>query len=269
MAQRRMFSKKITDTDKFLDMPMSAQCLYFHLNMEADDEGFLGNARTVQRKVGASSDDLKLLIAKSFIIPFESGVVVIKDWRVHNYIQNDRFTPTMYKEEKMLLHQRFEDGKGQNLVNVYKMDTQVRLGKDSIDKDNNINNGQSEVNNPMSDFEKLWSLYPKKQKKDIAYKAYLKAIKSGTTNVDIQTGIMNYRKHIEIKKIENEYIQQGGHWFNQKRWEDEYDMTPRSNNNYKNTIKSIEMTETEKQALHDKDVPVDDETIKKLRGRLG
>ncbi|WP_249274517.1 replisome organizer [Candidatus Enterococcus clewellii] len=100
MAQRRMFSKKITDTDLFLDMPLSAQCLYFHLNMEADDDGFLGNAKTIRRKIGASEDDLKLLTAKQFIIPFESGVVVIKDWKIHNYIQKDRYNKTMFFEEK-------------------------------------------------------------------------------------------------------------------------------------------------------------------------
>src|SRR5699024_9677123 len=90
MAQRRMFSKKITETDLFLDMPMSAQCLYFHLNMSADDDGFIGNAKTIRRMIGASEDDLKLLFAKEFLIPFESGVVVVKDWKIHNYIRSDR-----------------------------------------------------------------------------------------------------------------------------------------------------------------------------------
>ena len=88
MAQRRMFSKKVTDTDVFLDMPLSTQALYFHLNMHADDDGFVGNINTIKRMIGASKDDEKLLIAKQFLIPFEaSGVVVIKDWRLHNYIR--------------------------------------------------------------------------------------------------------------------------------------------------------------------------------------
>ncbi|MDU3686262.1 MAG: DnaD domain protein [Enterococcus faecalis] len=137
MAQRRMFSKKITDTDLFLDMPMSAQCLYFHLNMEADDDGFLGNAKTVKRKIGASEDDLKLLMAKEFIIPFESGVVVIKDWKIHNYIQKDRYNKTIFFEEKSMLtldknnRYRFSDTKC--IQDVYSMDTQVRLGKDRLE----------------------------------------------------------------------------------------------------------------------------------------
>lgn len=104
MAQRRMFSRRITDTDHFLDMPLSAQCLYFHLNMEADDDGFIGNAKTIRRKVGASEDDLKLLIAKQFLLPFEtSSVVVVRDWRIHNYIQKDRYNRTLYQEERQTL----------------------------------------------------------------------------------------------------------------------------------------------------------------------
>src|SRR5699024_11996454 len=103
MAQRRMFSKKITETDTFLDMPMSSQCLYFHLNMSADDDGFIGNAKTIKRMIGASDDDLKILLSKEFLIPFENGVVVIKDWKIHNYIQKDRYNETIYKEEKSRL----------------------------------------------------------------------------------------------------------------------------------------------------------------------
>lgn len=103
MAERRMFTKKITDSDAFLDMPASTQALYFHLNMSADDDGFVNNPKKIQRMVGANDDDLKLLIAKSFIITFESGVIVIKHWRMHNYVRNDRYKPTDYIEEKSFL----------------------------------------------------------------------------------------------------------------------------------------------------------------------
>ncbi|MBZ5940815.1 DnaD domain protein [Weissella cibaria] len=104
MAQRRMFSKKVTDTDMFLDMPLSTQALYFHLNMHADDDGFVGNINTINRMIGASKDDEKLLLAKQFLIPFEdSGVVVIKDWRIHNYIRKDTYNSTMYSEERRKL----------------------------------------------------------------------------------------------------------------------------------------------------------------------
>ena len=103
MAERRMFAKTIIDSDAFLDMPMSTQCLYFHLAMRADDEGFLNNPKKVQRMVGASEDDLKILLSKRFILAFESGVIVIKHWKIHNYIRGDRIVKTAYKEERALL----------------------------------------------------------------------------------------------------------------------------------------------------------------------
>lgn len=99
MAEKRMFTKKITESDAFLDMPLSAQCLYFHLNMEADDDGFVNSPKKIQRLIGAKEDDLKLLIMKSFLLVFENGVVVIKHWRMHNTIRQDRYHPTNYKEE--------------------------------------------------------------------------------------------------------------------------------------------------------------------------
>lgn len=104
MAERRMFAKTIIDSDAFLDMPLSTQALYFHLGMRADDDGFVNSPRKIQRLTNCSDDDLRLLIAKNFIIPFESGVVVIKHWKIHNYIRNDRYRETPYTEEKALLN---------------------------------------------------------------------------------------------------------------------------------------------------------------------
>jgi hypothetical protein len=103
MAEKRMFAKTIIDSDAFLDMPLSAQALYFHLSMRADDEGFINNPKKIQRMIGSSDDDLKLLALKRFIIPFQSGVVVIKHWRIHNYIRADRMRPTAYQEERRML----------------------------------------------------------------------------------------------------------------------------------------------------------------------
>ena len=99
MAEKRMFTGKITDSDAFLEMPLSAQALYFHLNMNADDDGFVNNPKKIQRSVRASEDDLKLLIVKRFIIGFESGIIVIKHWRMHNTLRKDRYNPTQYQEE--------------------------------------------------------------------------------------------------------------------------------------------------------------------------
>ena len=103
MAEKRMFTQKIIDSDAFLDMPLSTQALYFHLNMRADDDGFINNPKRIQRTIGASDDDLKLLIAKRFVICFESGVIVIKHWRMHNTLRKDRYNPTQYQEELSLL----------------------------------------------------------------------------------------------------------------------------------------------------------------------
>lgn len=103
MAEKRMFSKTIIDSDAFLDMPLSSQALYFHLSMRADDDGFVNNPKKIQRIIGCGDDDLKLLMCKKFLIPFESGIVVIKHWRIHNYIRNDRYKETNYIEEKSML----------------------------------------------------------------------------------------------------------------------------------------------------------------------
>ena len=98
MANRRMFAKSIIRTDQFLDMPQSAQNLYFHLGVEADDDGFV-TPKVVMRMLGSTDDDLRLLVGKKFVIPFEGGVLVITHWRIHNEIRQDRYKPTIYQEE--------------------------------------------------------------------------------------------------------------------------------------------------------------------------
>ena len=140
MAERRMFAKTIIDSDAFLEMPLTTQALYFHLSMRADDDGFVNNPKRIQRMIGASDDDLRLLIAKSFVLTFESGVIVIKHWRINNYIRNDRYHETVYQEEKALLSMKDNDaytlGIPSGNQTVYQMETEVRLGKDSIGKNN-------------------------------------------------------------------------------------------------------------------------------------
>ena len=140
MAERRMFAKTIIDSDAFLEMPLTTQALYFHLSMRADDDGFVNNPKRIQRMIGASDDDLRLLIAKSFVLTFESGVIVIKHWRINNYIRNDRYHETVYQEEKALLSMKDNDAYTLGIPNgnqtVYQMETEVRLGKDSIGKNN-------------------------------------------------------------------------------------------------------------------------------------
>lgn len=103
MAQKRMFSLQVVDTDKFMDMSTSAQALYFHLGMHGDDDGFVSSPKKIARAAGCNDDDLRLLASKGYIIPFESGVIVITDWNVNNVLKNDRYHETVYLEEKALL----------------------------------------------------------------------------------------------------------------------------------------------------------------------
>ena len=173
MAERRMFAKTITDSDAFLDMPLSTQALYFHLSMKADDDGFVNSPKRIQKWIGAADDDMKLLIAKNFIIPFDSGVIVIKHWKINNYIQKDRYKETTYLEEKSQLgvkeNMAYTMLDTECIQNGYRMDTQYRLGKDSI---YNIYIGDSEENSATPSkhdidefFEQIWKAYPKKKGK--------------------------------------------------------------------------------------------------------
>ena len=142
MAERRMFAKTIIDSDAFIDMPTSAQALYFHLAMQGDDEGFINNPKKIQRIIGASDSDLKTLISKKFIIQFESGIVVIKHWKIHNYIRGDRLQPTKYIDEKAMLELKENNAYTLCQTDVSQMSVkcQHRLDKDSIDKDSIDNN---------------------------------------------------------------------------------------------------------------------------------
>ena len=139
MAERRMFAKTIIDSDAFLDMPTSARLLYYDLSMRADDDGFINSPKKIIRMTGASDDDLKVLIAKKFVIPFENGIVVIKHWLIHNYIRKDTYNETQYKEQKAML--TLDENKSYKLINseriraVDEPSTQVRLGKGRLGKD--------------------------------------------------------------------------------------------------------------------------------------
>ena len=103
MAERRMMAKSVIENDHFMDMPMSSQCLYFHLLLRADDDGFIKNPSAIRREVGCGEDDMKLLVAKQFILPFDTGVIVIRHWKIHNYIRKDMYHPTECQAERGLL----------------------------------------------------------------------------------------------------------------------------------------------------------------------
>ena len=149
MASKRMFSIDVIDTDKFLDMPVSTQALYFHFGMRADDDGFVSSPKKIAKIANCTNDDLRILISKGYVIPFDSGVIVITDWKANNLIKNDRYKPTRYQEE----FKKLEVKDGSYIANQTvisggtqmepdwnqdgtQVEPQVRLGKDSIDKNN-------------------------------------------------------------------------------------------------------------------------------------
>lgn len=144
MADRRMFNKQITRSDAFLDMPRSTRLLYYDLNLDADDDGFIDKYKSIMRLTGASEDDLKLLVAKSFVIPCEDGLMVIKHWRINNLIRSDRYKPTVYQEQKKRLAIKengaytLRENETLGIPNDNQMTTkggqEVDAVKDSIDK---------------------------------------------------------------------------------------------------------------------------------------
>ena len=165
VAEKRMFTKKITDSDAFLDMPMSTQCLYFHLNMNADDDGFVNNPKKIQRMIGASDDDVRILLSKSFILCFDNGVIVIKHWRMHNTLRKDRYKATTYQEEFNTLGLK-ENGTYTWQPNGNQVATQYRLEENSLDKDSKDKNNKhkyGEYKNVLlsdEDMEKLKNEFP-------------------------------------------------------------------------------------------------------------
>lgn len=150
MAQKRMFNLKVTDSDKFLDLPLSSQALYFHLNMHADDDGFVDSTKKIKRMIGASDGDLRLLMEQGFILPFESGVIVIKDWKIHNYIPKDRYQKTIYTTEFSRLSVAENKSYTECIQNVDNMYTQNRIDKIKEDKISLDKQSVDEKNNSAS-----------------------------------------------------------------------------------------------------------------------
>ena len=233
MAERRMFAKTIIDSDAFLDMPMSARLLYYDLGMRADDDGFINSPKKIMRMIGASNDDVNILIARKFVIPFDSGVVVIKHWRINNYLRNDRYTETKYLEEKSNLE---VDKNGSYTaknntgipVGIPTVSTgKVRLGKDSIGKDiNTISCNGNSIIEVLSKkemwFESFWEIYPKHQDKKKAKQKFLKLCTDEKKYQEIMQGLRNVLP-VWAKK-DNKYIPMPTTWLNGERWNDEVDL---------------------------------------------
>jgi hypothetical protein len=229
MADKRMFSLQIVDSDAFLDLPSSAQALYFHLGMRADDDGFLNNARTIARIVGSGNKDLELLIEKRFIYMFEGGVSVIKHWKVNNYIAKDRYKKTMYTDIFKQLEVKENNSYTLCIQNVDNLYTQSSIDKVSIDKvsiDNTIVQPKVEPKKVIKDsylfeesFQRFWEAYPKKVGKGNVEKWFKK-------NRPSQDLVDNMIQAIEDQKLSKQwqdvqYIPLPATWLNQARWGDE------------------------------------------------
>lgn len=227
MAQKRMFDKTITNSDEFLELPDSSQVLYFHLSMNADDDGFVNNWKSILRMTGTKQDDLKILITKSFVIPFESGVIVIKHWRINNFLRKDRHIETKYKNELNML---ICDSNDEYILKdthqmVNQRSTQYSIEENSIDNNNIYTSSKNDDEDLFKiEFEKLWTIYPKKQGKKDALKHFVKARKKGIDFDVILKGLENYNEYIKKTNKESKYIKQGSTWFNQECWNDEYNL---------------------------------------------
>lgn len=221
MAERRMFSRRVLKTDPFLEMPVSCRDLYYQLCMDADDDGFVSNPRMTMKLCGATADDLSLLLAKKFLISFDSGVVAIKHWRIHNELKKDRYKPTThYKEKQTLLIQEngaysLEEGDQLTLSlqvgnNLY---SQNSIGKDSIGK---VSKEEREIYN--KGFELFWSIYPRKVGKADCRRWWDSRYFPAD---EVAKMIEKVKQYIHTKQWKAGFIPHPKTFLNQGRWEDE------------------------------------------------
>ena len=209
MAQKRMFTMKIVDSDAFLDMPLSTQALYFHLNMRADDDGFIVNPKRIMRTVGCHDDDLKMLILKRFVLTFEDGVIVIKHWRMHNCISQNRYHETQYTDEKSQL--LLKENKSYSRTHGVPLDDKKIIEAQSPptpalpDKKKGEETGKRRNNYP-TEFEEFWAEYPKKADKGQGYKKYQARINDGFSPEELLLAARNYRTECEREHTPLKFI---------------------------------------------------------------
>lgn len=227
-----MFSKQITTSDAFVDMPMSSQLLYFHLNMEADDDGFVSNPNRITKMVGANADDLKILLAKRFLLAFENGVVVIKHWLLHNAVRKDMYKETQYLDQKKTLQIK-DNGVYTEVRNESVTEPLHRLGQDRLDKDRLEENTMSAI---ADSFNQFWSKYPKKELKKKSLEIWNKK-KLENKLPEILSFI---EKANDTDRWKKGFIKQPPAFLNGECWNDEIDGY---NNKYNSRAKSIAIIE--------------------------
>jgi hypothetical protein len=214
-----MFSKHIIDSDDFLNMPLSSQVLYFHLTMRADDDGFINNTQKIMRMIGSSPDDFKILLAKSFIISFDSGIIVIRHWLVHNYIRNDRYKPTTHIDEKKSISVKEDKTYTVStvgipsdipLVSTGKVRLELEIGKDNITTDR---------------FEVFWTAYPKKIGKDKCRRWFASHKITDTLLDNMLNALDTQKRSSQWSKDDGQFIPHPYTWLNQGRWQDEVEQS--------------------------------------------
>ena len=214
MAKRRMFSLDIIDTDLFLEMPQSSRLLYYELCMRADDDGFVSSPKKIQKMVGCNEDDFKVLISKKFLIPFDTGVVVIRHWKIHNYIQKDRYKETIYLDEKKQLNQEKNGSYTKCIQDGYTGKVRLEEGKEDIPSSND--------EEMKKHFELIWEEYPNKKGRAKAEGYFFGWLKGRNINKSIKRltdeqmyyAVRKYAKECEENKIEQQYIKHGDTFFN-------------------------------------------------------
>jgi hypothetical protein len=255
MAQRRMFAKTIIDSDAFLDMPLSTQALYFHLGMRADDDGFVNNPLKIMRMINASKNDMDLLITKRFVLIFDSGVIVVTHWKIHNFIRSDRYKPTMYQDLKRrltttengaysIISDATDFGIPSDNQTTYHLDTQDRLGKDRLAKTpyspqkcddeyfqsehltietermvKSVNRSNILDENEL--FGRFWAAYPRKSGKAEALKAFKKINPSEEIFQRMLSAINAEKNSRQWLKDDGQFIPMASKWLRQKRYDDE------------------------------------------------
>ena len=245
MAEKRMFSLSVVDTDWFLDLPLSTQALYFHLNMRADDDGFVDAPNSIVRKIGASKNDFDLLVAKRYVLKFESGIIVIKHWRMHNTIRQDRYKPTQFQEELKTLsikeNKSYTDCQPSGNQVATKCIQNVSADIDiDIDKELDINKlylGQKTCEDSYKKeelFESFWKVYPRKVGKEKCRNWF----KSHKPNEElVQKMIEAVEEQKKSKQWSDpQYIPHPYTWLNQGRWEDE--LTPSKDSTFQSAPKN-------------------------------
>ena len=218
MAHKRMFSKDITGSDAFREMPPSSQALYFHLGMEADDDGFLDNYKGLMRAMSASDDDLKILLTKRFLILFPSKVVVVKHWLLNNTIRKDRYNETKHLDEKRALIVK-ENGSYSELPSGKpsgnQLATQKRIEEDRIEEKRTDKGGVDD------NFNQFWKEYPRKTGKGEALRSWLKLRPSKELSAGIIASVAIHKECRDWKKDDGRFIPLPATFLNQSRWEDE------------------------------------------------